>query len=58
MTAGVFHISNLTPGSAYSYAAVVFASQLGQVALDAHMAMLNVAGLTFMTGPMAGLCAS
>ena len=32
---------------------VVFASQLGQVALDAHMAMLNIAGLTFMTGPMA-----
>lgn len=31
----------------------VFASQLGQVALDAHMAMLSVAGLTFMAGPMA-----
>ena len=32
---------------------VVFASQLGQVALDAHMAMLNVGGLTFVTGPLA-----
>ena len=32
---------------------VVFASQLSQVALDAHMAMLNVCSLTFMTGPMA-----
>ena len=32
---------------------VVFASQLSQVALDAHMAMMNVCALTFMTGPMA-----
>jgi len=32
---------------------VVFASQLSQVALDAHMALLNVTGLTFMSGPMA-----
>ena len=32
---------------------VVFASQLGQVALDAHMALLNICSLTFMTGPMA-----
>jgi MATE family multidrug resistance protein len=32
---------------------VVFASQLSQVALDAHVAMLNVCSLTFMTGPMA-----
>ena len=32
---------------------VVFASQLSQVSLDAHMAMMNVCALTFMTGPMA-----
>ncbi len=32
---------------------VVFASQLSQVALDAHMAMMNICALTFMTGPMA-----
>ena len=32
---------------------VVFASQISQVAMNAHMAMLNITGLTFMTGPMA-----
>ena len=27
--------------------------QISQVAMNAHMAMLNITGLTFMTGPMA-----